>query len=210
MQTVNKKTLVSVSMWMLVAVLASGFSSARAQTAARSDCAQPAAGAPREALLPAGTEIRVRLLETVSSSSAVERQPLLLETLEDIVVDGEVVVASGARAEGTVVRAQRRHGFGRRGKMAFTVDRAQAVDGGMLPLTEETSFRGNDRYSKAAVVTLLFGPFGIFVKGRDVEIPAGTELSAYVRGARLVRLPNTACSARAEAHLDRQDVRTWM
>ena len=202
MRTLNKKALVCVGMLTLIPALGSGFGSAPAQATTRSECNEPSAGAPREALLPDGTEIRVRLLVTVSSASAEERQPLLLEILEDVVVGGEIVVARAARAEGTVVRAQRRHGFGRRGKLALTVDRAQAVDGDMLPLGNKTSFRGDDRYSKAAVVTLIFGPFGIFVKGQDVEIPAGTELSAYVRGDRLVRLPNTACSASAEANLD--------
>ena len=196
MKNLNKKSLVGVGMMMLVAALGSNFGSTRAQAATRSECGQSTASSSREVLLPAGTEIRVRLLETVTSASAAERQPLLLETLDDIVIDGKVVVASGSRAEGTVVRSQRRHGFGRRGKLSFTIDRVQAVDGEMLPLGEETSFRGNERYNKAAVITLLFGPFGIFVKGGDVEVPAGTELSGYSRVERLVRLPKTDCSTR--------------
>ncbi len=210
MKTLNNKALVYVGMLTLIPALGSGFGSAPAQATTRLECNEPSAGAPREVLLPDGTEIRVRLLVTVSSASAEERQPLLLEILEDVVVGGEIVVARAARAEGTVVRAQRRRGFGRRGKLALTVDRAQAVDGDMLPLGNQTSFRGDDRYSMAAVVTILTGPFGIFVKGQEVEIPAGTELSAYVRGDRLVRLPNSDCPTSAEANLDGQDVRTWM
>lgn len=202
MTTMNKKALIGFGVLTLSATLGSDLGFAQAHAVTISACNQPDAGASREALLPAGTEIRVRLLETVSSASAQKRQPLLLEAFEDIVVDGEVVVAQGARVEGTIVRAQRRHGFGRRGKLAFSVDRALAVNGEMLPLAEETSFRGSDRYSKAAVVTLLFGPFGIFVKGQGVEIPAGTELSAYVRGDRLVRLPISDCSIPAETSSD--------
>ena len=203
MKILNKKALVYVSMLTLIPAFASSFSPARAQAVMHPECGEATAG-PREAVLADGTEIRVRLLETISSAWAEERQPLILEIVDDVMVGGEIVIARMARAEGTVVRAERRHGFGRRGKVTFSLDRAQAIDGQMLPLRNETSFRGNDRYSKAAVVTLLVGPFGIFVKGRDVEIPAGTELSAYVRGDRLVRLPDTACSASAEADLDEQ------
>ena len=37
-------------------------------------------------------------------------------------------------------------------------------------------------------MTLLAGPFGILVKGKDVEIPAGTEYTIYLEGERSVRL----------------------
>jgi hypothetical protein len=140
-----------------------------------------------EVLLRGGTEVRVRLLQPISSQSAEEGQAIALETVEEVRVGDEVVVRRMAAAEGRIVRADPRHGFGRRGKLALTIDRVEAVDGSTVPLGTESSFRGDDRYSKAAVVTLLFGPFGILVKGQEVEIPAGTVLTAYVRGDRSMR-----------------------
>lgn len=147
----------------------------------------PARASVREVLLRDGTEVRVRLLQPISSRSAEEGQAIAFETVEEVRVGGDVVVRRTAPAEGRIVRADSRHGFGRRGKLALAIDRVEAVDGSTVPLGTESSFRGDDRYSKAAVVTLLFGPFGILVKGQDVEIPAGTVLSGYVRGDRPVR-----------------------
>jgi hypothetical protein len=148
----------------------------------------PARAGAGEVLLRDGTEVRVRLLEPVSSQFAEEGRLIAFETVEEVREGDDVVVHRLARAEGRIVRADSRHGFGRRGKLALAVDRVEAADGSTVPLGTESSFRGEDRYSKAAVVTLLFGPFGILVKGQDVEIPAGTVLSAYVRGDRPVRV----------------------
>ena len=44
------------------------------------------------------------------------------------------------------------------------------------------------------------GPFGIFVKGSDVELPVGTEISAYLRSDRRIRLPGSGCADGSRAH----------
>src|SRR5262249_28084763 len=45
---------------------------------------------------------------------------------------------------------------------------------------------GSDSYGTAGVVTLLTGPLGALVKGKDVEVPAGTEFTIYIDGDRKV------------------------
>ena len=83
--------------------------------------------------------------------------------------------------------AQHRKGFGRRGKLEFTITVVEAVDGQRLRLEVSQALRGKDLYGIAGVVTILTGPFGVFVKGRDIEVPAGTEYTVYTAGERWVR-----------------------
>ena len=102
------------------------------------------------------------------------------------------MIRSGASGHGTVIAAQHRKGFGRRGKLDFTLDTIEAVNGQMIPLRVSKSLRGQDKYGKAGVVTLLVGPFGILVKGKDIEAPAGTEYTIHVDGERRVRLSESS------------------
>lgn len=133
-------------------------------------------------VIPDGTEIRLRLKHPVSSATAQEEDAVILEAADDVIVDGEVVIAAGAEAYGRVTDARPRRGFGRRGKLDFTIDVVEAVNGANVPLRTERSLRGGDRYTKAGVVTLIAGPFGIFVKGKNVEVPAGAEYTLYLDG----------------------------
>ena len=100
----------------------------------------------------------------------------------------EVVIARGASARGTVLRAERRKSFGRQGKLDFSIDCVETVDGQNVRLRYQREMRGKSRHATAGVVTYLTGPFGFFVKGRDTEIRAGTEYSIFIDGERTVRL----------------------
>ncbi len=149
-----------------------------------------APGVPTAALeptvIPDTTEVRLRLEHPISSASAEVNQLLLFKVIEDVRIDGRTVIAKDAEARGTVTLAQHRKGFGRRGKLEFTIDVVAAVDGQKLRLDASQALRGKDLYGTAGVVTILTGPFGVFVKGRDVEVPAGTEYTVYTAGERRV------------------------
>jgi hypothetical protein len=142
----------------------------------------------QEVVIADGTQVRLRLLQTVSSASAKVEDRVVFEAVEDITVDGVTVVAAGARGEGTVTRAQRRKSFGRRGRLDFSIDTVETVDGQKVPLRFSRSLRGKDLYGTAGVVTILTGPFGVFVKGKNVEVTTGTEYTIFVDGDRAVGL----------------------
>ena len=65
----------------------------------------------------------------------------------------------------------------------------EAVDGQNIRLRVSKSHRGKDKYVAAGVVTLLTGPFGALVKGKDIEIPAGTEYVLYIDRDQVIELP---------------------
>ncbi len=129
--------------------------------------------------IPDGTPLVLRLQYEVSSDSAQPGDPVLFEVIEPLSVDGFTVVAAGADVEGTVVAARPRKGFGRRGLLELSIDSVEAVDGQRIPLRNTRSIKGRERYNKAGVITLLFGPFGILVKGDDIKVPAGSEHTIY-------------------------------
>lgn len=144
--------------------------------------------AAQEVVIPDGTEVHLKLLERLSSATAKVNDRVRLEATEDVVVGDKVVIAKGAKATGTVTAASPKKSFGRSGKLNFTIDVVKAVDGSNVRLRATKENKGNESYGKAGVVTILAGPFGALVKGKDVEIEAGTEYVIYIDGDRTIRL----------------------
>lgn len=148
----------------------------------------PPVAVEREFVISDGTELRVRLLDDLSSSSAQPDQRVRFEVVDDVLVDGVTVIARGAAASGTVTNAQRKKSFGRRGKLDFTIDYVKAVDGQQIRLRVTKARQGDESYVKAGVVTYLAGPFGALVKGKDVDVTAGTEYTIFIDGERRLHL----------------------
>lgn len=134
--------------------------------------------------IPDGTEIRLILQERLTSATAEVDQKVRLEVAEDVFVNNVVVIKAGAQAWGHVVEARKRGRFGKNGKLNFTIDFVKSTDGQNIRLREIKKREGNNDYVKAGVVTYLTGIGGVFVKGKDVEIEAGTEWTIYIDGDR--------------------------
>jgi hypothetical protein len=111
------------------------------------------------------------------------------EASEDIIVNGEVVIAKGAVSRGEVIEAQPNRSFGRSGKLNFTIDVVQAINGENVRLRGVREREGENSYGKAGVITILTGPFGVFVRGKDVEVEAGTAYTIYIDEDRPITLP---------------------
>lgn len=146
------------------------------------------AGGGREIVLPDATEVTVRLLKTISSADARADDEVKFEVVEDVVVDGVVVIRKDAVARGRVLMAEHKKSFGRKGKLDFSIDTVEAVDGQKIRLRYTREERGKSKYGTAGVVTWVAGPFGFLVKGKDVEIPSGTEYTIFIDEQRTIRL----------------------
>jgi hypothetical protein len=86
-----------------------------------------------------------------------------------------------------VTEAQPAKGFGRKGRLNFSIDTVQALSGENIRLRSSKTATGSDSYGKAGVIGLLTGPFAALVKGKDIEVPAGTEFTIYIDGDRKVQ-----------------------
>jgi hypothetical protein len=114
-------------------------------------------------------------------------------------VHGVTVIEKGAPAVGHVTEVQARKSFGRKGKLLFSIDTVQAVSGDNIRLRASKTASGTDSYGTAGVVTILTGPLGALVKGKDIEVAAGTEFTIYIDGDRKVAQGPIANDAGKEA-----------
>jgi hypothetical protein len=152
---------------------------------------QPRASAPQAPrfVLEDGTPIKLVLSETISSAEAVVGQLVSFEVVEDILVDGVVVVPKGGTAWATVTAAEHKKRLGRGGKLDLNIDKVRLVDGSKTLLSAVKNEKGGGHVGAmtgAIVVTSLIvwpaAPFFLFMHGKDITIPKGTAVTAFVQG----------------------------
>jgi hypothetical protein len=136
-----------------------------------------------------GTAVKLRLAETISSSHATVGQQVPFEVTEDVVIQGVTVLPKGAQAIATVTDANPKKRMGRGGKLNMNVDSARLADGEKVQLraVQENKGGGHVGAMTGAIVAtaILFwpaAPLFLFIHGKDITIPKGTEVTAFVQG----------------------------
>ncbi len=182
----GRRVLVSVLCALLVEA---PFSAAQQQSAAapRSNPTPSATGA--KFVLDNGTPIKLRLNRNLSSADAKTGDSIDFEVVEEVKVNDVVVIPKGSIAIGTVTDAEHKRRMARGGKLNVEIDYVKLADGekDTLRAVKETSGGGHTGAMTAGiVVTALIvwpaAPFFLFMHGKDVTIPKGTEITAYTNG----------------------------
>jgi hypothetical protein len=133
------------------------------------------------------TPVKMKLTRTMSSKDARADEKVDFEVLEDIKIRDVVVAKQGAMAIATVTEAQPKRRMGRAGKLNMNIDYVQLTDGEKVPLRAVKGGSGGSHTGAmtGAIVasSILFfpaAPFFLFMHGKDITIPKGTEITAYV------------------------------
>jgi hypothetical protein len=136
-----------------------------------------------------GTPVKLRINRTVSSADAHVGDTVDFEVLEEVPVNGTVVVSKGGTAFATVTEAQAKRRMARGGKLDINIDYVRLFDEekAALRAVKEVQGGGHTGAMTGAIVatSLVFfpaAPFFLFMHGKDITIPKGTELTAYVNG----------------------------
>jgi hypothetical protein len=136
-----------------------------------------------------GTPVRLRLNRNLSSADARVGETVDFEVLDEIRVNETLVIARGAVALGTVTEAKPKRRMGKPGKLNVNIDHVRLVNGekAALRAVKEMEGGGNTGKMTGAIVatSIVFFPAApafLFVNGKDITIPKGTEITAYVNG----------------------------
>jgi PEGA domain len=136
-----------------------------------------------------GTPLKIRLSRTLSSASAQVDERVDFDVLDEVKVGDLVVIPKGSIAWGTVTEAQPKRRMGRGGKLDVNIDSVRLVNGDKAALRGVKEGKGGGHtgaMTGAIVATSLIvwpaAPFFLFMHGKDITIPKGTELSVYING----------------------------
>jgi hypothetical protein len=160
-----------------------------AQTAP-TDATGAATGAPPAPnTLLDGTPVKLRLAENLTSATAKPGQQVSFEVTEEVDVMGVPVVLKGAPALATVTDASPKKSMGRGGKLDVNVDSVRLVDGEKAQLRATSGGKGGGHIGAmtgamvaTSIVFFPAAPLFLFVHGKDIAIPKGTEVTAFVQG----------------------------
>jgi len=162
--------------------------SSPSQTAAPSE---PAAAKPamQGFGLEDGTPVKLRTSRTISSADAHTGDTLDFEVLEDVSAKDTLVIPKGSIAWGTVTEAQPKRRMARGGKLDVNIDAVRLVDGEKAPLRAVKDVKGGGHTGAmtgamvgTAIVFFPAAPLFLFMHGKDITIPKGTEITAYISG----------------------------
>jgi hypothetical protein len=150
---------------------------------------QNSATQDRTFVLQDATPVKLVLAETISSADATVGQLVSFEVVEDVLVEDIVVIAKGGTAWATVTSAQAKRRMARGGKLDLNIDKVRLADGSKTLLSAVKNTKGGGHtgaMTGAIVVTSLIlwpaAPFFLFMHGKDITIPKGTALTAFVQG----------------------------
>lgn len=136
-----------------------------------------------------GTPIKIRITRTISSADAKVDEKIDFEVLEETKIGDVVVIPRGGIAWGTVTEAQPKRRMGRAGKLNVNIDSVRLVSGekAALRAVKEVKGGGHTGAMTGAMVatSIVFfpaAPLFLFMHGKDITIPKGTEITAYVNG----------------------------
>ncbi len=152
-----------------------------------------AVASPQPAVAPNtlldGTPVKLRLAETVSSATAKAGQQVPFEVVEEVQVQGVVVIPKGATALATVVDADHKKTMGRGGKLDLNIDSVRLLDNEKATLRATAGGKGGGHtgaMTGAMVATgILFfpaAPLFLFIHGKDITLPKGMETTAFIEG----------------------------
>ena len=144
---------------------------------------------PKPNTLLDGTPVRLRLGRTLSSADAKTGDEVDFDVLEDVKVNDVVVISKGALSLATVTEAEHKKNMGRGGKLDVNIDSVRLADNEKVALraTEGGKAGGHVGAMTGAMVatSIVFfpaAPLFLFMHGKDMTIPKGTEITAYVNG----------------------------
>ncbi|RSL15144.1 PEGA domain-containing protein [Edaphobacter aggregans] len=163
-------------------------------------------GPPPPNTLQDGTAIKLRLAENLTSATAKAGQQVSFEVLEEVDVEGVPVIAKGAQALATVTTAEAKKSMGRGGKLDVNIDSVRLIDGEKAALSATQNAKGGGHTGAmtagmvgTAIVFFPAAPLLLFIHGKDITIPKGTEVTAFVSGDMKLDMAKFAPAAASSA-----------
>jgi hypothetical protein len=133
------------------------------------------------------TPVRIKIARTMSSKDAKVDERVDFEVLEDVKIGDVVVIERGATAIATVTEAHPKRRMGRAGKLKMNIDYVRLASGDKVPLRAVKGGTGGNHIAAmtgamvaTGIVFFPAAPLFLFMHGKDITIPKGTEITAYV------------------------------
>ncbi len=147
-------------------------------------------------IVPANSLLHIKLVEALDSRTAKVGDTVKYQAVKDVIIDGVLIVAQGEKGEGKITKVKQNQNFGRDAQVEIDFGSIEAIDGSRMEvfMGEEAENAMKKSLAMAAGASLagvaILGPIGIvggaFVKGKPVELSAGTEMYVQTKDESVV------------------------
>jgi hypothetical protein len=136
---------------------------------------------PAESVLRAGTEVPLRMLETVNSNNKSLREGarVRLEVAQPIMLGNSVVIPSGSPATAEITEVRRKGMWGKSGRIEARVLNVRVGDR-LIRLSGTFDDKGVTGTAGVVTSIALVPLAGFFVTGTSANIPAGSGVKAFL------------------------------
>lgn len=142
--------------------------------------------------LPDGSPVQLEVVGAISSKTALRGQTFGLRLAQPLSTAEGVLLPAGIEGTGEVIHAERSRGGGKAGELILAARHLQGPAGPIKLRGMKLGGSGSDK-TGAAIGASLILPLGGFVRGTEIEIPAGTPANAKLAGA--IHLPPIPAAA---------------
>jgi hypothetical protein len=150
-----------------------------APNAASADISKRACSPREGCLLREGDQVPLKFANDLNSKTAADGDSVEFLLDGDLKVGGTIVVQKDAHALATVTNAKKAGMMGKPGELNVQLQYLTAGDN-RIRIRGTKGREGESKTGATVALTVLFGPIGLIKHGKNVDIPAGTPLVAYV------------------------------
>ena len=143
----------------------------------------------RQVVLPKDLLIKISITQSLDSRTAQEGEIVSFRAEDNIYIGNYLVIPKGAVAHGRIAKVSRAKSFGINGNIKIEYTDIQTIDNREAPiivgrLAEEATKSLATAAGASMAGMIILGPIGIiggvFVKGKEYEVPAGAVLYVQV------------------------------
>ena len=126
------------------------------------------------------TIVPVVLIQNLQGKDVIMGQSVDLTVNRDIIIDNYILIKRGAPAYATITSVEKAGYVSQGGKVGLSMDYCKAVDGTKIYLKSMLSEEGKSNVGANIAASIIVCPLILLIKGKEAEIPQGTEFKAYV------------------------------
>ena len=144
--------------------------------------------AQQKATIPVGTVVHLKTNTTLTPEQFQVGDAVELSVVSDVIVDGNVVIKTGAKAKGEITISKENNYIGIPAKIGLAVQSVQAVDETTIPLSGVKLSEGKSKMVPSIGLSLVCCILFALWKGGEAFLQAGTPVDATVSATTSVSL----------------------
>ena len=131
--------------------------------------------------IPKKTQLKVELVNPITSKTAQTGEDVSIKLVDNLIVNNVVVIPKDTIGKAYVYKARSAGGFGRKGVLMIAGDEFKTINNITVPLKQGINGEGKSDGGAVAVAAAISLIGGAFMKGTNIDYPAGTAFTVEVR-----------------------------